>query len=237
MMQIEVLSLFPEIFDGFIKSSLIKRAQERGLLKITLTNIRDFAEPPHYHVDDTPYGGGAGMLMKPEPLAAAIESVKLRLPHASIILLSPSGRRFTQEIAGELAGCSELVLVCGRYEGVDQRVIDLFIDQEITIGDYVLMGGEVPAMVLMEAVSRLCDDVLGNSASLTHESFSLQHGGKKLLEAPQYTRPPVFRELGVPEVLLSGNHRQIEAWRREQALARTRRIRPELLDFDKGAAP
>ena len=229
MMQIEVLTLFPELFSGFAASALVKRAQQRGLLNLVFSNIRDFAAPPHYKVDDTPYGGGAGMLMKPEPLTAAIENAKQRLPQAAAVLLSPAGRLFRQETAEEYRAVSQLILVCGRYEGVDQRVIDQLIDDEINIGDYVLMGGEVPAMVVIEAVLRLQTEVLGNSESLLSESFAADDSGRRLLEAPQYTRPPEFRGAAVPEVLLSGNHKQIEAWRRERSLELTRKRRPDLL--------
>jgi len=229
MLQIEVLTLFPDIFTGFSESSLIGRAARRDLLQLTVTNIRDYASPPHYQVDDVPYGGGAGMLMKPEPLSAAIEAAKSRRPRAPVVLLSPAGRLFTQAVACEFAALEQLILVCGRYEGVDQRVVDLLVDQELSIGDYVLMGGEVPAMAVIEAVARLRDQVLGNRASLYQESFAPAPGGGLLLEAPQYTRPPVFRGLAVPEVLISGDHRRIAAWKAEQSLALTRRRRPDLL--------
>jgi tRNA (guanine37-N1)-methyltransferase len=229
-MRLEILTIFPEIFSGFIQSSLVKKAIERDLVKINLVNIRDFASPPHYHVDDTPYGGGAGMLMKPEPLSAAIEDSKKRLPSGRTILLTPSGQPFRQEKAEELSTTEEIILICGRYEGVDQRVIDLFVDEQISIGDYVLMGGEVPAMAVVEAIARLKDNVLGNSDSIKHDSFSREVGLPRVLEAPHYTRPPVFRGHPVPEVLLSGDHKKIEEWRRRESLARTRLYRPDLLD-------
>ncbi|NLF24103.1 MAG: tRNA (guanosine(37)-N1)-methyltransferase TrmD [Deltaproteobacteria bacterium] len=229
MIRIEVLTLFPELFAGFTSSSLIKRAQQRALLDLNFSNIRDFAAPPHQQVDDTPYGGGAGMLMKPEPLAAAIENAKSRLPTAKTILLSPAGRLFNQSVAEELCPVQQLILVCGRYEGVDQRVIDLLIDEEISIGDYVLMGGEVPAMVVIEAVLRLKTEVLGNCESIKDESFAPTATGERLLEAPQYTRPPEFRGLAVPPVLLSGNHKEIKDWRLAQARIATQKKRPDLL--------
>ena len=228
-MKIEVLTLFPGLFQGFVDSSLISRSRQRGLLKLSFLNIRDFAAPPHYQVDDTPYGGGAGMLMKPEPLAAAIENAKTHLTEAKTVLLTPTGRLFNQDIAEEYAALSELILVCGRYEGVDQRVIDRLIDDEISMGDYVLMGGEVPAMAVIEAVARLRTDILGNSESVKKESFSKDPSGMRLLESPQYTRPAEFRGDRVPPVLLSGDHKEIEKWKHAQALALTKRRRPDLL--------
>ncbi len=227
-MQIEILTLFPEIFGGFLSSSLIKKAREAGLVQIDTLQIRNFAEPPHYHVDDTPYGGGAGMVMKPEPLARAIRDAKQRLPQAKVILLSASGARFTQEMAHNLSSESELIFVCARYEGVDQRVVELLVDDEISIGDYVLMGGEIPAMVVIEAALRLKENVLGNPESVQKESFASFEGGA-ILESPHYTKPQVFEGLEVPEVLRSGNHAAIEAWKKEQSLALTKRRRPDLL--------
>ncbi len=225
--KIEVLTIFPELFRDFSASSLIGKAVERGIISLRVNDIRQFAALPHHNVDDSPYGGGAGMVMKPEPLASAIDDAKSRLTNAHRVLLSPSGKRFSQSKALELSQRPEIILVCGRYEGVDQRVIDLCIDEEISIGDYVLMGGELPAMVLIEASVRLIDTVIGNSDSLTHESFNPSEYGP-LLEAPQYTRPPEFRGMKIPEVLLSGNHQKIAAWRREQALLRTKERRPDL---------
>lgn len=227
-MRVEILTLFPEIFKGFFEASLIGKAIERGLLSVTITQIRDFADAPHYHVDDTPYGGGAGMVMRPEPLSRAIEAARSRLPNAKIILLSASGELFTQAKASNLSEAQELILICGRYEGVDQRVIDLYVDHEICIGDYVLMGGELPAMVLIEASLRLVPEVLGNSESTLNESFSANKETLQL-EAPHYTRPAEFSGVKVPEVLLSGNHAQIEKWRSEKGLAVTRLRRPDLL--------
>ena len=228
-MKIEILTLFPEIFAGFLSSSLIGKAQEKGLLSIALLQIRSFAEPPQYHVDDTPYGGGAGMVMRAEVLSRAIEDAKIRLPGARVVLLTPAGRCFSQSEAHRLSGLSELILICGRYEGVDQRVIDLLVDDEISIGDYVLMGGEIPAMAVIEATVRLVDKVVGNSESIVHESFSAADDGARLLEAPHYTRPPEFRGIAVPEVLKSGNHALIEKWRAEKSIDLTRTRRPDLL--------
>jgi tRNA (guanine37-N1)-methyltransferase len=227
-MRAEILTIFPELLSGFLGASLIKKAIDRNLLEVALLNPRDFAAPPHFKVDDSPYGGGAGMVMLPEPLAAAIEDAKKRLPKARVVLMSAAGRRFDQRKAYELSRQPELILVCGRYEGVDQRVVDLLVDEELSMGDYVLMGGEVPAMAVLEAAVRLVGDVVGNAESIEHESFGPPADPKGLLEAPQYTRPPVFRGVAVPEVLLSGNHRDIDAWRSEQSRARTAKIRPDL---------
>lgn len=225
-MKIEILTLFPDIFAGFLGSSLIGKAITRGSLSINLTQIRDFASPPHYQVDDSPYGGGAGMVMKPEPLIAAIADAKTRLPNAHVVVLSPSGKRFSQSAAETFAAAQEVILVCGRYEGIDERVISLSNATEISIGDYVLMGGEVPAMVIVEAIARLRDEVIGNPDSLASESFSQD---PNQVEAPQYTRPPEFQGLKVPEVLLSGNHGAISEWRKKEALAKTARNRPDLV--------
>ncbi len=227
-MKIKIISIFPEIFASFVSTSLIEKSITKGLVSIEAVNLRDFADPPHFHVDDTPYGGGAGMVLKPEPLARAIEKVKTELPKAPVILLSASGEKFTQRSAEQLAKTDEIIFVCGRYEGVDQRVIDLLIDREISIGDYVLMGGEVAAMVVMESVIRLVDNVLGNPDSIVQESFTETDAGT-VLEGPQYTRPPVFREQAVPEVLLSGDHKRISQWRSAQGLEKTKQVRPALL--------
>lgn len=220
-MNIEILTIFPEIFSGFVSCSLINKAITRGLVRIDLTDIRDFADPPHYQVDDTPYGGGAGMVMRAEPVMRAIEAARGRHPDVHVASLTPAGKPLTQRRAIELSKLSSLVLLCGRYEGIDQRVIDLGVDEELSIGDYVVMGGEVPAMVVIEACVRLRSDVIGNSASLVQESFSpdFEQGG--LVEAPHYTRPEEFRGKRVPEVLISGNHRKIEEWRLAQARERT----------------
>ena len=226
-MKICIISIFPEIFTNFVTTSLIGKACSAGLISIEHVNLRDFADPPHFHVDDTPYGGGAGMVLKPEPLARAITSVKKRYTKATTILFSASGTPFKQQHAQHLSSHEQLILVCGRYEGVDQRLIDSYIDHEISIGDYVLMGGEVAAMVVIEATTRLIPGVIGNPSSLENESYSEQTKGA-LLEGPQYTRPPLFEEMPVPEVLLSGDHKKIEQWRHQQAQARTQRIRPEL---------
>lgn len=221
---VNLLTIFPEIFESFLKTSLVGKAVARGLLNATVTNIRDFSSPPHHKVDDTPYGGGAGMVMLPEPLVNSIESIKRRDPDTWVVLLSPSGSRFTQEKAQELAKRGSVTLVCGRYEGIDQRVIDLAIDEEISVGDFVVMGGEVPAMLIMEASLRLRPGVLHNAESVTHESFSPDLADGSVVEASQYTRPEKFRDRSVPEVLLSGNHKAIAEWRLKEAHAKTARL-------------
>jgi tRNA (guanine37-N1)-methyltransferase len=221
---VNLLTIFPEIFDSFLKTSLVGKAVARGLFTTTVTNIRDFSLPPHNKVDDSPYGGGAGMVMLPEPLVSSIESVKQRDPETWVVLLSPGGVRFTQSKAQELANRPSVTFVCGRYEGIDQRVIDLAIDEEISVGDFVVMGGEVPAMVVIEASLRLRPGVLHNAESTSHESFSLELAGGDLVEAPQYTRPENFRGCAVPEVLLSGNHKAIAEWRLKEARAKTSRL-------------
>jgi tRNA (guanine37-N1)-methyltransferase len=224
MWTVNLLTIFPEIFESFLKTSLIGKAIARGLLKANLTDIRDFSAPPHYKVDDSPYGGGAGMVMLPEPLVSSIESVKSKDPNTWVVLLSPSGSRFTQQKAQEIANRPSVTFVCGRYEGIDQRVIDLAIDEEISVGDFVVMGGEVPAMLIIEAALRLQPGVLHNAESTSHESFSPALAGGDLVEAPQYTRPENFRGLSVPQVLLSGNHKAISEWRLQEARAKTARV-------------
>jgi tRNA (guanine37-N1)-methyltransferase len=233
---VEFLTIFPEIFRSFLDTSLVGKAVKRGLFSPVLTNIRDFSAPPHNKVDDSPYGGGAGMVMMVEPLVRAIEAAKTRRPDAHVVLLSPAGARLTQPKVAELSKRDALILVCGRYEGIDQRAIDLAVDEEISIGDFVVMGGEVPAMLLIEAAIRLRPDVIHNSSSVEHESFSESLGGGELVESPQYTRPEEFRGLKVPEILLSGNHKLISDWRLEQARLRTRALqRAAKSDSSKGA--
>ena len=221
-MRIHVVALFPEILGSALAAGVLRRARERGLLEVFLHQVRDYARGRHLQVDDTPYGGGQGMVMKPEPLVAAIEHAGAAdAPHR--ILLSPRGALFTQERARALARVSSLLLVTGRYEGVDERV-SAYVDDELSIGDYVLTGGEAAALVVIDAVVRLLPGAVGNEASPLEESHTTG-----LLEHPQYTRPEVFRGAGVPEVLLSGNHAAVERWRREQALRVTLARRPELL--------
>ncbi len=220
-MRIDILTLFPEMFTP-LSSSIIGRAREGGKLEIVITDIREYTENKHKKCDDSPFGGGAGMVMSAQPVASAIEAVDPN--HEALRLyMSPKGRVFSQGIVRELAEKSRLLLLCGHYEGIDQRVLDLYIDGEISIGDYVLTGGELPAMVITDAVSRYIDGVI-NSDSLSQESFS-----EGLLEYPQYTRPQEFKGLKVPEVLLSGNHAEIERWRKEQSVLLTKKLRPDLL--------
>ena len=225
MWKIEILTIFPGIFESFLKTSLVNKAIARNLLSVTTTDIRDFSSPPHHKVDDSPYGGGAGMVMLVEPLVKAIEAAKARQPKARVILLSPGGPRFTQKKAHELSQVDSIIFVCGRYEGIDQRVIDLCVDEELSIGDFVVMGGEVPAMLVIEASLRLRPDVIHNEDSTSHESFSPALGAGDLVEAPQYTRPEEFRGLPVPPILLSGNHKAISEWRLEQAKLKTSKLK------------
>ena len=221
-MKIDVLTLFPAMFAGPLDESIIMRARKKGLLDLKLHQLRDWTHDRHKTVDDKPFGGGPGMLMKVEPLFEAVESLKRE--GTKVILLSPSGRKFSQPIARELAQEKDLLLITGHYEGFDERVREGLADDELSIGDYVLTNGALPAMVVIDAVARLLPGVLGDDASSTDESFS--HG---LLEYPQYTRPAEFRGMKVPEVLLNGNHAEIEKWRREQAKFRTKAQRPDLL--------
>lgn len=224
-MRIDVLTLFPEMFYGVISSSIIAKAIDKGKLEVNLVNIREFSKDKHRRVDDYPYGGGAGMVMMPQPLYDAIQHVKKDAPGAKVMLTSPKGNTFDQEMAYELSREKHIVIVCGHYEGIDQRIIDLCVDREVSIGDYVLTGGELPAMVIMDAVARLIPGVLGSPESLNEESF--QRG---LLEYPQYTRPASFMGMKVPDILLSGNHREIDRWRRLKALEITLERRPDLIE-------
>jgi tRNA (guanine37-N1)-methyltransferase len=221
-MKIDVLTLFPAMFAGPLDESIIMRARKKGLLDLKIHQLRDWTHDRHKTVDDKPFGGGPGMLLKPEPLFEAVESLKGQ--KTRVILFSPSGRKFDQSIARELAQQEELLLITGHYEGFDERVRETLVDDELSIGDYVLTNGALPAMVVIDAVARLLPGVLGDDESSRDESFS--HG---LLEYPQYTRPAEFRGMKVPEVLLSGNHAEIEKWRREQAKLRTQKQRPDLL--------
>jgi tRNA (guanine37-N1)-methyltransferase len=223
--KIEIITIFPGIFESFLKTSLVSKAVARGLLSVSTTDIRDWSSPPHHKVDDSPYGGGAGMVMMAEPLMKAIEAAKSRLPEAKVILLSPGGPRFNQNKANELSKLDSLIFVCGRYEGIDQRVIDLVVDEELSIGDFVVMGGEVPAMVVLEACLRLRPDVIHNEESIAFESFSPGLGDGTLVEAPQYTRPEEYRGLRVPQVLLSGNHKAIAEWRLQASKVKTSKLR------------
>jgi tRNA (guanine37-N1)-methyltransferase len=250
-MKIDILTLFPEICRAPLSESIMKRAQEKGIVDLRIHNLRDWTRDKHHVVDDAPFGGGQGMVMKPEPLFAAVEDLrktpnvqrrtsntesKIEKPALSeakrsrtgrkskIILMSPAGRRFDQQLAQELSREGHLIIICGHYEGVDQRVIEQLVDLEISIGDYVLTNGAIAAVVLIDAVARLLPGALGHEQSAADDSFS-----SGLLEAPQYTRPAEFRGWKVPDVLLSGNHAEIARWRKEQAIKRTRENRPDLL--------
>lgn len=224
-MRFDILTIFPEMFNGPLTESIIKRAAQAGQIQIGLHNIRDYATDKHHTTDDSPYGGGAGMVMKAEPLAAAIRAVVGDRPAARscVILMSPAGQPFTQRVAEELAQYDRLVLVCGRYEGVDERIREVFVDRELSIGDYVLTGGELAAMVILDAVARLVPGVI-DAESITEESH-----GDGLLEYPHYTRPAEWEGHAIPAVLLSGHHGQVARWRRQQRLQRTFERRPELL--------
>ena len=224
-MNVCILTLFPELFVPFWDHGIIRRAVQGNKLYPLTINIRDHAEGRHRVADDRPYGGGCGMVMKPDPLSKALMAAKTQLPQATTLLLSPQGRPFDQALAGSLATVEALILVCGRYEGVDERFIDNHVDAEISIGDYVLTGGELGAMVVTDAVARLIPGVLGNEGSAESDTFS-----DGLVEYAHYTRPPAYEDHGVPGVLLSGNHQEIDRWRRESALMRTVLKRPDLLE-------
>lgn len=225
-MRIDIVSLFPEFFDAFFSHSIIKRAIEAERLSMGVTNPRDFSHNKHGQVDDTPYGGGAGMLMMAPPIFEAVESIT-REPNIKrrIVFMGPTGQPFTQEKARELATYDQLVLICGHYEGVDYRVEEHLVDETISIGDYVLTGGELPAMVVADAVARMIPGVLGAASGAQEDSFY-----EPLLECPQYTKPPEFRGWTVPDVLRSGHHKNIATWRQKEALKRTRLLRPDLLE-------
>ena len=235
-MQFDVFTLLPEVFPSYLETSIIKRARERGLIDVRVHNIRDYTHDKHHMTDDTPYGGGGGMVMKPEPIFEAIETVmglnadlasRPPLPDSNIpiILLTPQGRVFNQSIAQELSQHPHIVLLCGRYEGIDERIREHLVTDEISIGDYVLTGGELPALILIDAISRFLPDVLGDPTGAQDDSHAMG-----LLEYPHYTRPPEFRGWKIPEVLLSGAHAKIDKWRREQALLRTLKRRPDMLE-------
>jgi tRNA (guanine37-N1)-methyltransferase len=225
-MKIDILTLFPEICRAPLGESMMKRAQENKIVDLRIHNLRDWTTDKHHIVDDAPFGGGQGMVMKPEPIFAAVEDLKSRIENreSRIVLMSPTGRRLDQHLASELSRDSHLIIICGHYEGVDHRVIEHLVDLEISIGDYVLTNGAIAAGVLVDAVVRLLPGALGHEQSASDDSFSIGS-----LEAPQYTRPAEFRGWKVPEVLLSGNHAEIAKWRKEQALKRTKQNRPDLI--------
>jgi tRNA (guanine37-N1)-methyltransferase len=224
--RIDTFTIFPALVEGWLSASLIGKARQAGLLDLRVHDLRSAAQDPHRSVDDAPFGGGAGMVLAPEPVFGAVEAVD---PPRPLLLLGPGGRRFDQSVARGLLGHGSFSLLCGRYEGVDQRIADHLCDGELSVGDYVLAGGELAALVVVEAVARLVPGVLGNDASVSEESFS-----EGLLEYPQYTRPAVFREWEVPPVLRSGDHGRVDRWRRAAALARTVRSRPDLIGHRGG---
>lgn len=224
-MQFDVFTLLPEVFPPYLEKSILQRARQRGLASVNVHNIRDYTHDRHHVTDDTPYGGGGGMVMKPEPVFEAVESILGSEPACPVIMLTPQGRVFSQTIADELSRHGQIALVCGRYEGIDERVREHLVTDEISIGDYVLTGGELPALIVIDAVSRLLPGVLGDPDGAFDDSHA-----SGLLEYPHYTRPPDFRGWRVPEILLSGDHGKIRKWRREQSLLRTLARRPDLLD-------
>ncbi len=233
-MQFEVFTLLPEVFPPYLDTSILKRARERGLISVNVHNIRDYTHDKHHTTDDQPYGGGGGMVMKPEPVFEAVESVlgiasPLSTPEPEsnipIILLTPQGRVFNQSIAKELSQYPRIALICGRYEGIDERIREGLVTDEISIGDYVLTGGELPALILIDALARLLPDVLGDPTGAEDDSHAMG-----LLEYPHYTRPPEFRGSKVPDALLTGDHKKIDKWRRERALERTYKKRPDMLE-------
>lgn len=224
-MQFEVFTLLPEVFPPYLESSILQRARQNGLIEVRLHNIRDWARDKHHTTDDVPYGGGGGMVMKPEPLFEAVESVLGPRAGCPVILLTPQGRVFDQAVARELSAHERLALICGRYEGFDERIRKLLVTDEISIGDYVLTGGELPALILIDALTRLLPGALGDPTGAEDDSHA-----RGLLEYPHYTRPPEFRGEKIPDVLLSGDHAKIDKWRREQSLLRTLERRPDLLE-------
>lgn len=232
-MRFDVITIFPEIFRGVFEFGIIRRATEAKLIEIAIHDLRDFTSDRHHMVDDRPFGGGAGMVMKPEPLFRAIEAITHSAPAPRVVLLSPQGRLFDQQTAAELSQDERLLLICGRYEGIDERVVEQLVSDEISIGDYVLSGGEIPAMVLVDAVTRLLPGALGCEQSAEQDSFS-----SGLLDYPHYTRPAEYRGLKVPDILLSGHHAEIAKWRQQKALEKTLRCRPDLVEAQQpeGAA-
>jgi tRNA (guanine37-N1)-methyltransferase len=224
-MKFDIITIFPELFSGVLDCGIVRRALRSGLVDINIVNLRDFTKDKHKSVDDRPYGGGEGMVFMPGPLFEAIERCRQESEKSEVALLTPQGKTWSQDMAVEFTAIPHLILICGRYEGIDQRIIDSLVDREISIGDFVLTGGEIPAMVVLDSIVRLLPGALGCSDSAVNESFS-----SGLLDYPQYTRPAEFRGQVVPEVLLSGNHSEIEKWRKEQALEKTKRARPELVN-------
>ena len=224
-MRIDIVTIFPEMCITPLGESMMKRAREKGLVEIFVHDLRDYATGKHKQVDDIPYGGGQGMVMKPEPFFAILE--KLKTAQSKVVLMTPQGRQFKQSIAEEYSTSEHLIILCGHYEGVDHRVVEALVDDEISIGDYVLTNGAIAAVIFTDAITRLIPGVLGDARSSVHESFG---GERRILEEPCYTRPPEFNGMKVPEVLLSGHHGKIDAWKKEQAETRTRENRPDLFD-------
>lgn len=222
-MKIHIITLFPSMFEGPFATSMLKKAQDNGLAEIRIHDLRQFGIGARRTVDDTPYGGGAGMVLRPEPVTEAVESIKIIDPKAKVVLLTPSGQKYDQKFAQELSGEDSLILICGHYEGFDERIAEV-VDIELSVGDFVMTGGEIPAMAVVDSVVRLIPGVLGDETSAHEESFS-----DGLVEYPHYTRPDVYRGMAVPEVLKSGNHAEIAKWRREQSEAKTKRNRPDLI--------
>jgi tRNA (guanine37-N1)-methyltransferase len=236
-MRIDIITIFPKMFEPVLNESIIKRARIKGKVQIYVHDLRDYSSDRHRKIDDRPFGGGSGMVMRPEPIFEAVEQIKSQIPacpagrpnpKSQVILLCPQGNKLTQKTAKELSKYKQLILICGHYEGIDERVRESLVDKEISIGDYVLTGGELPAMVLVDAIVRLIPGVLGDKNSLNFESFE-----GNLLEYPHYTRPSNFKGMCVPRILLSGDHRKIESWRKGQALKRTKQRRPDLLKSKK----
>ncbi|MBI2593417.1 tRNA (guanosine(37)-N1)-methyltransferase TrmD [Candidatus Daviesbacteria bacterium] len=234
-MKIIFLTLFPEIFPAFLNFSILKRAQEKGLIEFEVVNLRDFGLGVHKNVDDRPYGGGAGMVLKADVLSSAVSKIKTR--NTRIVLTSASGTPYIQKTARILSGDKDLIIICGHYEGIDERFIEKYVDMEISIGDYVLTGGELPALVIADSITRLLPGVLKKPEASENESFSdpslLTPHSSLLLEYPHYTRPEEFEGINVPEVLLSGNHKEIELWRKQKSLEKTKKIRPDLLGLKR----
>jgi len=225
-MRIDIITIFPKMFAPVVNESIVKRAQNKGKVKICIHNLRDYTADKHKKVDDRPFGGGSGMVMRPEPIFNAVEDIKskVKVQKSKVILLCPQGERLSQKALAKLVKYKHLILICGHYEGIDERVRQYLADEEISIGDYVLTGGELPAMVLVDCLVRLIPGVLGDKNSLNFESFA-----GNLLEYPQYTRPANYRRMKAPAILLSGNHKKIAKWRKDQAVKRTKKIRPDLL--------
>ncbi|MDZ4209740.1 MAG: tRNA (guanosine(37)-N1)-methyltransferase TrmD [Candidatus Curtissbacteria bacterium] len=234
-MKFSIITLFPEVFEPILNSSILKRAQKKGLVEFELTNLRNFGEGKHQIVDDKPYGGGAGMVLRVDILAKALKSIVSKLPTINYklqtVLTSASGHPYKQKKATEFSQLDHLIIICGHYEGVDQRFIDKYTDEEISIGDYVLTGGEIPAMIIVDSITRLLPGVLEKPEATINESFSTNYELRttNLLEHPQYTRPEEFEEKKVPEVLLSGNHAEVDKWRAQKSLEKTKKVRPDLL--------